>query len=291
METNITREITPLDQNDCFTIFVKEKERVDHSVHYHDEYELNLIINAKGARRIIGDHIDTIDDYELVLIGPGLHHGWYSQKNDNCKVSEITVQFHKNLFEGRLLNKHPLILIKTMLECSMKGILFSKKKAEKLKPAILALKDSNGFESVIQLMSVLHELSISRDTKVLSNELTPYKEQNKEEKQLNNVLDFMEANYSRPITLNEMANLTKVTDIYLNRLIKTSTGLCFSDALDEIRISNASKMLIQTTHTIAEIAYKCGFGNVSHFSRLFKRKKHYQPREFRLIFTGKAILV
>ena len=62
MSTNIIREITPLTQNDCFTIFSRVKKEFSFPLHYHEELELNLIINAKGARRIVGDHIDTIDD-------------------------------------------------------------------------------------------------------------------------------------------------------------------------------------------------------------------------------------
>ena len=58
MNKNIVREITPLTQNDCFTIFSRIKKEFNFPLHYHEEFELNLIINAKGAKRIVGDHID-----------------------------------------------------------------------------------------------------------------------------------------------------------------------------------------------------------------------------------------
>jgi hypothetical protein len=74
MNKNIVREITPLTQNECFTIFSRVKKEFNFPLHYHEEFELNLIINAKGAKRIVGDHIDQIDDLELVLIGPNLSH-------------------------------------------------------------------------------------------------------------------------------------------------------------------------------------------------------------------------
>ena len=72
------REIIPLTPNDCFTLFSRVKKEFNFPLHYHDEFELNFICNAKGAKRIVGDSIEVIDDVELVLIGQiyitrGLH--------------------------------------------------------------------------------------------------------------------------------------------------------------------------------------------------------------------------
>jgi hypothetical protein len=56
---NIIKEITPLTQNDCFTIFSRVKSEFNFPLHFHEEFELNLIVNAKGAKRIVGDNIGT----------------------------------------------------------------------------------------------------------------------------------------------------------------------------------------------------------------------------------------
>src|SRR5277367_2071878 len=103
MNTNIIREITPLTQNDCFTIFSRVKKEFTFPLHYHEELELNLIINAKGARRIVGDHIDTIDDLELVLVGPNLYHAWFTHECKSEEIREVTTQWHRDLFEEKLL--------------------------------------------------------------------------------------------------------------------------------------------------------------------------------------------
>jgi hypothetical protein len=66
METASTfREVTPLSNEDCFIIIDRVKSTLTFPVHFHPEYELNFIENAKGARRIVGDSIDEIDDLEL----------------------------------------------------------------------------------------------------------------------------------------------------------------------------------------------------------------------------------
>lgn len=56
--TKILREITPLTQSDCFTIFSRTKREFDFPLHFHDE--LNFIQNAAGAKRVVGDHVNTV---------------------------------------------------------------------------------------------------------------------------------------------------------------------------------------------------------------------------------------
>ncbi|RZK76547.1 MAG: AraC family transcriptional regulator, partial [Pedobacter sp.] len=68
-------------------------------------------------------------------------------------------------------------------------------------------------------------------------------------------------------------------------------GNTFINSLHEIRLGHASRMLIDTTHTITEISYSCGFNNISNFNRLFKKKKHCTPKEFRENFSGNRIFI
>ena len=95
--SNIYREITPLTQNDCFTIFSRTKKEFNFPLHYHDEFELNFIMNAEGAKRIVGDHIEMIGEVELVLIGANLSHAWFTHQCKSQAIHEITIQFHKDL--------------------------------------------------------------------------------------------------------------------------------------------------------------------------------------------------
>jgi hypothetical protein len=66
----ILREITPLTSADCFTIFSRTKTEFDFPVHYHEEFELNFIKNAKGAKRVVGDHVEEIGDLNWYCWGP-----------------------------------------------------------------------------------------------------------------------------------------------------------------------------------------------------------------------------
>jgi len=286
MSTNIIREITPLTQNDCFTIFSRVKKEFTFPLHYHEELELNLIINAKGARRIVGDHIDTIDDLELVLVGPNLYHAWFTHQCKSEEIREVTIQWHKDLFEDKLLRRNQLSFIRSMMERSQKGILFSKDTAKALAPRILSLNQKNGFDSVLELLSILHDLSISRNMRTLSDVSFTNEHFTYNSRRIEKAFEYMNNNYDKPITLGEVAKLVNMTDVSFSRFIKKRTGNTFIDSLNEIRLGHASRMLIDTTHSIAEISYNCGFNNISNFNRIFKKKKTCTPKEFRENFNS-----
>ncbi|MBS1916609.1 MAG: helix-turn-helix domain-containing protein [Bacteroidetes bacterium] len=285
MNANMMREITPLTQNDCFTIFSRVKKEFNFPLHYHDEFELNLIINAKGAKRIVGDNIEVIDDLELVLVGPNLCHAWFTHQSKSEEIREITIQWHKDLFDDRLLRRNQLSFIRSMLERSAKGISFSKETITTLTPRLLSLNQKSGFDSVLELMSILHDLSASRNMRTLSDTTFSNDQFNYNSRRIERAFEYMKNNYDKPITLGEVAKLVNMTEVSFSRFIKKRTGNTFIDSLSEIRLGHASRMLIDTTHSIAEISYNCGFNNISNFNRIFKKKKNCTPKEFRENFS------
>jgi AraC-like DNA-binding protein len=286
MSTNIIREITPLTQSDCFTIFSRVKKEFSFPLHYHEELELNLILNAKGARRIVGDHIDTIDDMELVLVGPNLYHAWFTHQCKSEEIREITIQWHKDLFDDKLLRRNQLSFIRSMVEKSQKGLLFSRDTTRALAPRILSLNQKNGFDSVLELMSILHDLSISRNMRTLSDASFTNEHFSYNSRRIEKAFEYMNSNYDKSITLGEVAKLVSMTEVSFSRFIKKRTGNTFIDSLNEIRLGHASRMLIDTTHSIAEVSFNCGFNNISNFNRIFKKKKACTPKEFRENFTS-----
>ncbi|GAB3636447.1 AraC family transcriptional regulator [Hymenobacter arcticus] len=291
MKQDIMREITPLTQSDCFTLFSRVKKKFDFPLHYHEEYELNLIINAGGAKRIVGDNIEVIDDLELVLVGPNLYHAWFTHKCASEQITELTIQFHKDLFEDRLLRRNQLSFIKTMFDKAQRGLLFSRDTIERLQPRLLQLEQKNGFDSVLELFSILHDLSTSRNMRTLSDAGSDNEQFNYNSRRIEKVFEYMNANYSRPITLMEVAKVANMPEASFSRFIKKRIGSTFIDSLNEIRLGHATRMLIDTTHNVAEVAYKCGFNNISNFNRTFKKRKGCTPKEFRGNFSGNRIFI
>ncbi|WP_017259764.1 AraC family transcriptional regulator [Pedobacter arcticus] len=288
---NIIKEITPLTTSDCFTIFERKKQDFDFPLHYHEEMELNFISNASGARRVVGDHIEEIGDAELVLVGSNLPHVWETYKLAGKEIHEVTIQFHKDLFDEKFLRRNQLRVVREMFEKSKCGILFSNETAAAVGPRLIRLKKKHGFDSVLELMSILHDLSTSRDMRTLSDATFSNAEFSYKSRRVEKVMEYINANFDKPVNLAEVAKIASMTEVSFSRFFKSRTGTSFIDSLTEIRLGHASRKLIDTTEAVAEVAYNCGFNNISNFNRIFKKKKGCTPKEFRESLSGKRIFV
>ena len=108
---------------------------------------------------------------------------------------------------------------------------------------------------------------------------------------LETVFAYMNRNFSRQISLRDVAETVNMSEVSFSRFIKKATGQNFIDTLAEIRLGHVSRMLIDTDMTIAEIAFCCGFNNMANFNRIFKRKKGMPPHRFRTLYINKKIYV
>ncbi len=283
---NIHREITPLKENDCFLVFDRLKTDFTFPIHFHPEYELNFIANAKGAKRIVGDHIFEIDDLELVMVGPNLFHGWKDFHNQKEQIHEITIQFPGDLFGENMLNKNILKPIKEMFFHSQRGISFSKATINYVKDKIVLLSKKRGFDSLIELQTLLYDLAISREQQILTNISFQRSTGFYNSERIEKVYNYVRNNYYKKIKLEDAARLLNMSVVSFTRLIKQRTGKSFIDFVNEIRLGYATRLLIESTKSINEICFGCGFNNLSNFNRIFKKKQGSTPSEFRNSFTG-----
>jgi transcriptional regulator GlxA family with amidase domain len=95
------------------------------------------------------------------------------------------------------------------------------------------------------------------------------------------LIEFMNANFSRPVRLAEAAELVNMAETAFSRFFKAKTGINFVDFLNDIRLGHASRLLIDSKDPITNIACACGFTNISNFNRTFKREKGLTPKDFR----------
>lgn len=174
-QTQIIRELTPLSEQDSLYIIERNKEAFDFPLHSHDEFELNYIENARGAQRIIGDSVDEIEEYELILItGPNLVHTWQTHRCRSKKIREITIQFASNLLPRELLEKNQFQPIREMFDRAQKGLSFSLHTILKVRPLLNSLPhETEGFFSVISFFTLLYELSKDKNARELASTSLP----------------------------------------------------------------------------------------------------------------------
>ncbi|MCW2262060.1 MULTISPECIES: AraC family transcriptional regulator [Sphingobacterium] len=279
----ILREVTPLSEEDCFMVFAREKCNFDFPIHVHSEYELNFIENAAGAQRIVGDSIEEIDHLELTLIAnSNLEHGWFDHNCKSEKISEITIQFQPDLLSETLLNKNQFRSIRQLFEKAAYGVTFSKTTIIAVRDEIKKLiTEKDGFYSVVGLYDILHILSQDEHMRELSSRSFHSSIGRQDSRRVEKILIYLSKNYQKDVSLNEAADLIGMTEVSLSRFLKQRTGRTFIDTLNDIRLGHACRMLIDTTHSIAEIALLSGFNNLSNFNRIFMKKRSSTPTVFR----------
>jgi len=291
--SSVFREVTPLSTEDCFVIINRTKSEFSYPVHVHPEYELNFIENAKGAQRIVGDSMEVIDDLELCLIGnASLEHAWMNFHCESKEIHEITIQFHKDLFLESLLNKKQFHSVAVMLENAKKGMLFSRPVIEKVKDRLDYLnKGQNGFYSVLELLTILYELSNDENSRILCSSTFNKQDDSSESRRIQKVITYLNSNYQKEIRLLDVANYVNMSEVSFSRFMKKRTGKNYIDYLNDLRLGIASRILIDTSKTIAEISFECGYNNLSNFNRIFKKRKGLTPKEFRENYSKMRIMI
>ena len=285
INTELFKEVSPLSAKDCFILIERQKSNFNLPIHIHPECELNYIENAKGAQRIVGDSIEEIDEEELVLVtNPKLEHAWMDHHKTSQNIHEITIQFHSDLLTEAFLNKNQMISIQQLFRRAEKGVVFSRETIAKVRPLLKILTcENDSFYSLIKLLVILHELSLDKGMRELSTGQFAANIVSKEhnDTRLNKVVDYLNQHFSEVIRLSDVAEMMNMSEASFCRFIKQHTSKSFIDFLTDIRLGAASRALIDSSLSIAEIGYDCGFNNLSNFNRIFKKKKGLTPREFR----------
>ena len=285
INTELFKEVSPLSSKDCFILIERQKTNFNFPIHIHPECELNFIENAKGAQRIVGDSIEEIDEEELVLVtNPHLEHAWKDYRNVSKNIHEITIQFHPDLLTDTFLNKNQMISIRQLFRDDERGVAFSRESIAKVRPLLKTLTcENDSFYSLIKLLIILHELSIDKGMRELSTGqfAANVMHQHSSDESLGRVMDYLSRHYSEVIRLSEVAEMVNMSESSFCRFFKQHTSKSFIDFLTDIRLGAASRALIDSSLSIAEIGYDCGFNNLSNFNRIFKKKKGVTPSEFR----------
>lgn len=292
--TELFKEVSPLSNRDCFIVIERLKSTFNFPIHVHPEYELNFIEHAKGAQRIVGDSVETIDDEELVLItNPKLEHAWVNHECSSENIHEITIQFHRSTLPDELLEKNQFQSIDSLFERAQKGLAFGPQAIGRIRPLLKTITcETHGFYSVIKLLMILHELSMSENVRELaSHSFIRQEKQTDEDPRINKVVEYLNRNYEKQVRLSEIAALVNMSEPSFCRFIKLRTSKSFVDFLTDIRLGFAIRSLIDSSQSIAEIGYACGFNNLSNFNRIFKKKKGMPPTEFRENYRKKKVIV
>lgn len=91
---------------------------------------------------------------------------------------------------------------------------------------------------------------------------------------------YIQMNYKKEISLEEIANHVAISSYYLSRIFSKSEGITYKDYLIKLRMEKAKQLLRDGRKSIKEISIEVGYVDQNYFSRAFKKYYHKSPKEF-----------
>jgi AraC-like DNA-binding protein len=249
--------------------------------HYHEEVELVHIIKGSG-QQFIGDDIHHFKPDDMILLGANLPHLWHSdkkflQKNAKEKVEAIVIHFMPDCFGASFFNLPENKELAKLLIKAQQGIRITGNTRKIVSVLMQQLLIASNSDRIILLLTILQTIARCRQIKTVCSKGLHYAFNPSETDRLNTIYQYILTNFSKEITLEEIAQLANISPHSFCRYFKSRIKKTFSRFLLEVRIGHAGKLLAETNKTVAE----SGFNNFSNFNRHFKAITQKTPLEYR----------
>lgn len=101
-----------------------------------------------------------------------------------------------------------------------------------------------------------------------------------------NAITYMKKNFSSPVSLDEMSKYLGFTKCHFCRVFKETTGITAVQMINFFRCAEAKRLLLTTTLSVSEVATKCGYVNLSYFSKKYKSIIGCMPSETKIYFSS-----
>lgn len=226
--------------------------------HLHSNFEFITVIEGE-IQVTVDDTKYTLKAGEALLIFPNQVHSLYSEKHNQsfiCIFSPQLVQAYSKVF----LTKLPLSNIFTPSEFYIQKL--------------IELSEIN--TDTLVLKGVLYCICGEFDS------CAEYREINVNDNSLlHKIFHFVETNYDKDCSLSALADNTAYHQVYLSRYFQQCIGMSFTEYVNRYRINEACYIFKNSSKTVLETAYDCGFCSLRSFNRNFKAVMGITPSEFR----------
>ena len=249
-----------------FELKLCDANRLCYKKHSHEEYSLG-VVEAGNSVLWYDGKISRVNPQTIVLIPPGLVHSCNPQLQDQWKYKMLFIDANwmRRFFESKglpalcrpvvtgLANAHSYIALNSMLECLIKPISPLEKEA-----GIMAF-----FEQTVQGIGKLQKGSKA-----------------KEIPKLEIIKEYLDNNYLRRITLEELEQVSGLNKFNIIRSFKAEFSIPPHMYQTLLRV-NCAKKLLRQNNQITEVAYKTGFYDQSHFHKVFKDHTGVTPDKYK----------
>jgi AraC-like DNA-binding protein len=249
--------------------------------HYHDEYELHLIVATSG-KAFVGDWIGQFQPGHLVLTGPRLPHNWISLDvaEGGVPLRDRVIQFRHEPLQQACEAIQELAELRPLLERARHGIEFFGL-SERANERFARVRASRGLARFTEFMAFMTDLARCTDYRLLSNVQLQGFDDDASLEQINAIVSRIMEHLSQPLSLADVSHELGMSESRFSRFFRRATGNNFVDFVNRVRINRACQLLMESDRYIAHICFEVGFNNLANFNRRFLEIKGMTPSEFR----------
>lgn len=264
-----------------------QQQYLYHTLHQHPELQLMLIRESSGTA-IIGGSIGEFHPCDVFVIGSNIPHVFrneevYYEEGTNLQADVVYVFVDEKLPKNELLN---FVEINELFQRARQGLKLSGSTQQQAARLIDQMLEMDTFDRHLTMMQILKLLMRSQELEVLNSEIIRQRIDENDGKRLNDVIQYTFEHYADHITLEEVAEVANMVPSAFCRFFKQRTRKTYFDFLNEIRIRNACKLLMNKDLTVVEICFQSGFNNLSYFNRKFKDITGYSPLKYHKAIKG-----
>ena len=253
----------------------------DFEVHRHVNVEMMVVIGGQARHIINGMEFDAHPG-DMFILFPGMTHELREMQNfDEVKIGCIPGAFSAlvpelELSDGfRSLFLPPRENSRSIPRLQLKTDEYSYVRQIVLKMVDEYNKKTIGWQPAIRSSFCMLLVTFLRAFNRKMETFNPILYH------LNETISYMENNFSKCITLYDLAQRTGLSESQFVRVFRKNYGTSPIDYLINIRLANACRLLLSSDKTVTEIALECGYNDCNYFSRQFKRKIGAPPCDYR----------
>jgi len=228
-----------------------------------------LIFSLEGqGQLIVKNEMKKVGENQLIYLQDNEYHKYYAdiENADNWKTGWIA--FRGNAISDTLKG----IGISQSFVCDISPLII-----KKFEQILRLYEGKDPFK--IQLMSVqLYDLLV---TLIQMQEKKITKKTRENGIQFSRVIEFMEENYQKDVSLEEFAEIMHVSPPYFCKIFKMAIKMTPIEYIQMLRIESAKRMLLQTNLKVKDIANAVGYKDSSYFSLIFKKREGISARRYR----------
>jgi AraC-like DNA-binding protein len=263
--------------------------------HHHPEYELVMLLKGRG-KRMVGNSVDRFCENDLIFTGPFLPHQWipdvyYPGHPDNFRERAFVIQFLDDFLGERFFELPENICLKKFLVGSARGCEFFGDTKKKIISILLRMMDENDTERLFDLLSIFEVFTTTSEFRYLSSPASVESFMLKENESMHKALQYVMQNFQKDIQIRDLLEVTNMSYATFYNYFKRNYKMPFKEYLLEIRVEYACKLLKDEALNISEVAYSCGFENLSNFNRQFRRLRGMTPSQYQKSLQGRLLAV